>query len=189
MTAVGLLANVLSIVARGLATGRLPLGNMYEFTSVFCASAVLCWLIVLAKTGARTMGVFVMLPVLILLFVAGTVLYVPAAPVVPALNSYWKWIHVTTVALSSSVLMVSGAASVLYLLRGWHDRRLATSPAGAARSPAEAIVGAHVDRSGSAVPAVAAGSGSLMGRLPSSAPWTASPTARQSWRSRSTHSR
>ena len=169
VTAVGLLANVLSIVARGLATGRLPLGNMYEFTSVFCASAVLCWLIVLAKTGARTMGVFVMLPVLILLFVAGTVLYVPAAPVVPALNSYWKWIHVTTVALSSSVLMVSGAASVLYLLRGWHDRRLATSPAGAARSPAEAIVGAHVDRSGSAVPAVAAGSGSLMGRLPSTA--------------------
>ena len=27
------LANVVSIVARGLAVGRLPLGNMYEFTS------------------------------------------------------------------------------------------------------------------------------------------------------------
>ena len=46
---------------------------------------------------------------------------------VPALNSYWKWIHVTTVALSSSVLMVSGAASVLYLLRGRYDRRLASA--------------------------------------------------------------
>ena len=70
VTAVGLFANVLSILARGLATGRLPLGNMYEFTSVICASAVLCWLIVLARTGARTMGMFVMLPVVILLFVA-----------------------------------------------------------------------------------------------------------------------
>ena len=52
----------------------------------------------LAKTGARTLGTFVMLPVVILALVAGTRLYVPAAPVVPALNSYWKWIHVTTIA-------------------------------------------------------------------------------------------
>lgn len=127
VTVVAVVANVLSVVTRGLAVGRLPLGNMYEFTSVICAAISICWLIVLARTGARTMGAFVMLPVVILAFVAGTVLYVPAAPVAPALNSYWKWIHVTTVALSSSVLMVSGAASVLYLLRGRHERRLATA--------------------------------------------------------------
>ena len=127
VTVVAVVANVLSVVTRGLAVGRLPLGNMYEFTSVICAAISICWLIVLARTGARTMGAFVMLPVVILAFVAGTVLYVPAAPVAPALNSYWKWIHVTTVALSSSVLMVSGAASVLYLLRGRHQRRLATA--------------------------------------------------------------
>ncbi len=128
VTTVGLLANLLSIVARGISTGRLPLGNMYEFTSVICAAAVLCWLVVLARTGARTMGMFVLLPVVVLMFVAGTVLYVPAAPLVPALNSYWKWIHVTTVALSSSVLMVSGAASVLYLLRGRVDRPASLAP-------------------------------------------------------------
>jgi len=125
VTVVAVVANVLSVVTRGLAVGRLPLGNMYEFTSVICAAISICWLIVLARTGARTMGAFVMFPVVILAFVAGTVLYVPAAPVVPALNSYWKWIHVTTVALSSSVLMVSGAASVLYLLRGRYERRMA----------------------------------------------------------------
>src|SRR5664279_3734906 len=130
VTVVAVVANVLSVVTRGLAVGRLPLGNMYEFTSVICAAISICWLIVLARTGARTMGAFVMLPVVILAFVAGTVLYVPAAPVVPALNSYWKWIHVTTVALSSSVLMFSGAASLLYLLRGRHQRRLATMRSG-----------------------------------------------------------
>ena len=132
VTVVAVIANVVSVVTRGLAVGRLPLGNMYEFTSVICAAITICWLIVLARTGARTMGAFVMFPVVILAFVAGTVLYVPAAPVVPALNSYWKWIHVTTVALSSSVLMVSGAASVLYLLRGRYERRLAAlRPSGA----------------------------------------------------------
>lgn len=123
VTVVGAAANVLSIVARGLAVGRLPLANMYEFVSVICAAATITWLIVLARTGARTLGVFVMTPVVVLAVVAGTKLYVPAGPVVPALNSYWKWIHVTTVAISSSILLVSGAASALYLLRGWIERK------------------------------------------------------------------
>lgn len=122
VTVIGAAANVVSIVARGLAVGRLPLANMYEFVSVICAAATITWLIVLARTGARTLGVFVMTPVVVLAVVAGTKLYVPAGPVVPALNSYWKWIHVTTVAISSSILLVSGAASALYLLRGRIER-------------------------------------------------------------------
>ncbi|WP_420120094.1 c-type cytochrome biogenesis protein CcsB [Nakamurella sp.] len=132
VTVVGAAANVLSIVARGLAVGRLPLANMYEFVSVICAAATITWLIVLARTGARTLGVFVMTPVVVLAVVAGTRLYVPAGPVVPALNSYWKWIHVTTVAISSSILLVSGAASALYLLRGRLERTHAdrAEPAG-----------------------------------------------------------
>jgi len=87
---------------------------------------------VLARTGARTLGTFVMLPVVVLALIAGTRLYVPAAPVVPALNSYWKWIHVTTIAISSSILLVSGAASVLYLLRGRIERKQAAKVGGAA---------------------------------------------------------
>ncbi len=169
VTTVGLAANILSIVARGLATGRLPLGNMYEFTSVICASAVLCWLIVLARTGARTMGLFVMFPVVVLLFVAGTVLYVPAAPVVPALNSYWKWIHVTTIALSSSVLMVSGAASVLYLLRGRHDRKAAASLRAAASTTQAASGSASIGRDAGVNASTVTKSGSMLGRLPSMA--------------------
>jgi len=123
VTIVGATANVISVVARGLAVGRLPLGNMYEFVSVICAVTTIVWLIVLARTGARTLGTFVMLPVVLLALVAGTRLYVPAAPVVPALNSYWKWIHVTTIAISSSILLVSGAASVLFLIRGRIERK------------------------------------------------------------------
>ncbi len=122
VTVVGAAANVLSIVSRGLAVSRLPLGNMYEFVSMICAVTTITWLIVLARTGARTLGTFVMTPVVILAVVAGTKLYVPAAPVVPALNSYWKWIHVTSVSISSSILLVSGAASVGYLVRGRLER-------------------------------------------------------------------
>jgi cytochrome c-type biogenesis protein CcsB len=65
----------------------------------------------------RAVALFVLLPVVILLFLAGTVLYARAAPVVPALRSYWLVVHVTTITLSSGLLFVPGIASLLYLLR------------------------------------------------------------------------
>jgi cytochrome c-type biogenesis protein CcsB len=128
VTIVAVVANVLSIIARGFAAGRLPLANMYEFTSMICAAATVCWLIVLLKTKASQLGLFVALPVGILAFVAGTVLYTPAGPVVPALNSYWKWIHVTTISLSGSVLLVAGAASLMYVVRARAEKKLAGAP-------------------------------------------------------------
>jgi cytochrome c-type biogenesis protein CcsB len=116
-----------SIVARGLAADRWPLGNMYEYTSMFCLAAVLAWLVVLRRAPSlRTVGLFVLLPVVVLLFVAGTVLYARAAPVVPALRSYWLVVHVTTITLASGLLIVPGVASLLHLLaeRGIGDGRL-----------------------------------------------------------------
>jgi cytochrome c-type biogenesis protein CcsB len=107
-----------SIVTRGFAVDRWPLGNMYEFTSVFCLAAVVAWLLVLHRApGLRPVGLFVLLPVVVLLFLAGTVLYARAAPVVPALRSYWLIVHVTTITISSGLLIVPGVASVLHLLR------------------------------------------------------------------------
>ena len=71
-----------SIVCRGLATDRWPLGNMYEFTSAVCLAAVVTWLVVLRRVPAlRAVALFVLLPVVVLLFLAGTVLYARAAPV------------------------------------------------------------------------------------------------------------
>ena len=85
VTIVGLLLHVAAIVLRGFATERWPLGNMYEFTSAICLAAVVCWLVVLRRSPSlRPVGAFVLPPVLILMFLGGTVLYAHAAPVVPA---------------------------------------------------------------------------------------------------------
>ena len=127
LTVLGVGLHLGSIVARGLAADRWPLGNMYEFTSMFCLAAVIAWLVVLRRAPAlRTVGLFVLLPVVVLLFVAGTVLYARAAPVVPALRSYWLVVHVTTITVSSGLLIVPGVASLLHLLaeRGVGDGRL-----------------------------------------------------------------
>ncbi|MEJ8280599.1 c-type cytochrome biogenesis protein CcsB [Pseudonocardia spirodelae] len=107
-----------SIVLRGFAAYRWPLGNMYEFTSALCLMAVGAWLVLVRRhPGLRPAGVFVLTPVVLLMFVTGTVLYLDAAPVVPALQSYWIIIHVTTITLASGLLLVPGVASLLFLVK------------------------------------------------------------------------
>jgi cytochrome c-type biogenesis protein CcsB len=122
LVVLGALLHLASIATRGLAAERWPLGNMYEYISAICIAAVGTWLVVLRRTpAARPAGPFVLLPVLVLMLLAGSVLYVPAGPVVPPLRSYWMSIHVSTITISSGLLLVSGVASLLFLLRrsGW----------------------------------------------------------------------
>ncbi len=109
--------HLISIVLRGLATDRAPWGNMYEFVTLACAAGIGAGLIMLRKPVLRPMWVFVLTPVLILMFVAGDLLYATAAPVVPALQSYWLIIHVSIVSIGSGVFLISGVASLLFLLR------------------------------------------------------------------------
>ncbi|MGI5125911.1 c-type cytochrome biogenesis protein CcsB [Pseudonocardia sp. CA-107938] len=116
----GALLHVASIASRGLATGRWPLGNMYEFISMITFAAVVTWLVMLRRTpAARAAAPWVLLPIVVLMTIGGTAIYTPAGPVMPALKSYWLPVHVTAIALSSGLLLVSGMASVLFLLRSW----------------------------------------------------------------------
>jgi cytochrome c-type biogenesis protein CcsB len=112
---IGLL--LVCIVLRGLATARVPWGNMYEFINLTCLSGLVAGAIVLRKPQYRALWVFVLVPVLILLTVSGRWLYTNAAPVMPALQSYWLPIHVSVVSLGSGVFLVAGVASILFLLK------------------------------------------------------------------------
>jgi len=105
------------IVLRGLATLRVPWGNMYEFINLTCFCGLVAGAIVLRRPQYRPLWVFLLVPVLILLTVSGRWLYANAAPVMPALQSYWLPIHVSVVSLGSGVFLVAGIASILFLLR------------------------------------------------------------------------
>ena len=105
------------IVLRGLATMRVPWGNMYEFINLTCLCGLIAGAVVLRRPQYRPLWVFLLLPVLILLTVSGRWLYTNAAPVMPALQSYWLPIHVSVVSLGSGVFLVAGIASILFLLR------------------------------------------------------------------------
>ena len=117
-TALGLVIELASLTTRGLATDRWPWGNMMEFAAVVGAVGVLTFLGVLVKQPqVRYLGMFVLLPVVVLLFLGGTVLYSEPAPLVPALRSYWITIHVTTIAIGTGIFLVSSVATLLYLVR------------------------------------------------------------------------
>jgi cytochrome c-type biogenesis protein CcsB len=105
------------IVLRGLSTSRAPWGNMYEFINLTSLCGLLAAAVVLRRPAYRSLWVFVLVPVLILLTVSGRWLYTHAAPVMPALQSYWLPIHVSVVSLGSGVFLVAGVASVLFLLK------------------------------------------------------------------------
>ena len=69
------------IVLRGLATARVPWGNMYEFINLTCFCGLVAAAVVLRRPQYRALWVFVLVPVLILLTVSGRWLYTNAAPV------------------------------------------------------------------------------------------------------------
>jgi cytochrome c-type biogenesis protein CcsB len=117
LTSFGVLLHLSSLVLRGLATSRAPWGNMYEFGATLSLVAVVTWLVVLRKYPVRHLGVWVLLPVIALMFLGGVVLYTTAAPVQPALQSYWLVIHVFAIALGSGMVLVPGVVSVLYLIK------------------------------------------------------------------------
>ncbi|CAM06093.1 cytochrome c-type biogenesis protein CcsB [Saccharopolyspora erythraea NRRL 2338] len=132
MTVLGALVHAASLGLRGFATGRVPWGNMYEFGSAICLAAVVAWLVVLVRqlrterrdatpAQLRGLGGFLLLPMIILLFLSGTVLYARAAPLQPALQSYWIIIHVSAAIVSSGVLLFAGVASVLFMLRSRYE--------------------------------------------------------------------
>src|SRR5919108_1935620 len=129
VTVAGLAANVGAAVARALAAGRVPWGNMYEFSvmvGIVTAAAFLVW--VARRPAVRPLGVFVLLPAVLAIGLAGIVLRVPAGPLVPALNSRWIAIHVAAAITGSSVLCLAAIFSALFLVKERLERR-APAPA------------------------------------------------------------
>ena len=126
LTVLGVLAHGGVLVFRGLATDRLPWGNMYEFATATVLVAVVAYIVFALRAPAlRHLGLFVLAPVVLALVLIGLFLYAQAGPLVAALRSYWLAIHVSTAIIGFGIFFVSGIASVMYLVRSRYEARLA----------------------------------------------------------------
>jgi len=125
LTALGAATHAGVLVARGLATDRLPWGNMYEFATATVLVAVVAFVVLAVRApGLRHLGLFVLAPVVLALVLIGLFLYAEAGPLVAALRSSWLAIHVSTAIIGFGIFFVSGIASVLYLVKVRHEERV-----------------------------------------------------------------
>ncbi|WP_287863791.1 c-type cytochrome biogenesis protein CcsB [Corynebacterium sp.] len=105
------------VILRGLAANRFPWGNLFEYVGVVTLFAMIIAASMVRRKAMRVMWPWILTPVVGLLFYAGTKLYAETAPVVPALKSYWFIIHVSVVSIGAGIGLISGVASLMYLLR------------------------------------------------------------------------
>ena len=105
------------VVLRGVWAGRAPWGNMYEFSITAALGVLGVYLIANTRVDLRWLGLFVVIPVLLTLGVAVTVLYTEAAQLVPALKSYWLVIHVLAAIICSGAFTIAAATAGLSLVR------------------------------------------------------------------------
>jgi cytochrome c-type biogenesis protein CcsB len=133
----GLGVHAASVVARGLAAGRVPWGNLYEYVSMVGLLVVAVYLLVVERMRRTEAAGGFALGVAVLAMAGATLLYTPPGPLVPALNSYWLRIHVVAAMLGSALFTLGTIFTVLYLFQTRRERRTVPEPA---RVPA--LVGA-----------------------------------------------
>jgi cytochrome c-type biogenesis protein CcsB len=131
LTAVGLAAHLTAVLTRGLAVHRVPWGDMYEFITALTCVAVAFFLTVMIRYRAWSLGVFVMGSVVVILGITETVIYTPAGPLAPALQSYWLAIHVTAMTLSTGIFFVAAVMGVVYLFAERYARKVKSGGAAA----------------------------------------------------------
>jgi cytochrome c-type biogenesis protein CcsB len=119
--ATGLL--LVGLVLRGLWAGRVPWGNMYEFSLTWTFGILAVFLVVSLRRDIRWLGLPVIFLSILSLGLAVTVLYTEAAQLVPALRSWWLIIHVAAAVICGGAFSVAAAISALYLWRERAERK------------------------------------------------------------------
>ncbi|WP_260405268.1 cytochrome c biogenesis protein CcsA, partial [Paenibacillus sp. 598K] len=116
VSALGLLAHLTFFFTRWIGSGQIPTSNMYEFMTFLGMAIMIAFIIVNAIYRKPVLGMF-SLPLVVLIVAYASVFPQEVQPLVPALNSIWLKIHVTTAALGEAFFAVAFASGLMYLLR------------------------------------------------------------------------
>ncbi len=112
----GLALHTLALVLRTMESGHAPFTNMYESLSFLAWATVLAFLLFNRKQELARSGLILMLIVVGLMALASSPLMPKeAAPLVPALQSAWLWLHVSVTLLGEAFFAVAFVTSLRYL--------------------------------------------------------------------------
>jgi cytochrome c-type biogenesis protein CcsB len=116
LTILGFVVHLAADITRGIAAGRVPWANMYEFAMTGTLLIIAVFLVVLTREDLRFLGTFVTGLVVILLGLSWN-FYVEIAPLVPALQSAWLVVHVFVASLGTAFLALGFALSLVQLIQ------------------------------------------------------------------------
>jgi cytochrome c-type biogenesis protein CcsB len=127
LTILGWGFHLVADVTRGIAAGRVPWANMWEFSMTGTLVIVGVFLLANLRWNLRYLGTFVMGLVCVLLMIATVRYYVPVVPLPPALQSYWLVIHIMVAILGTAFFALGFALSGVQLLQVRRERQEAES--------------------------------------------------------------
>ncbi|BCU81726.1 cytochrome c biogenesis protein ResC [Polycladomyces abyssicola] len=122
LTIVGVFFQVMFIITRIIVGGHFPTSNMFEFASFLSFTIVLAFIVIFYIYRTVVLGAFAM-PIAVIMLAYASVFPRDVEPLIPALQSYWLYIHVTTTALGEGAFVVGFVAGLIYLIRAvGHER-------------------------------------------------------------------
>lgn len=124
LAAAGLVFHTAALVLRTVVSHHAPFTNMYESLSFLAWASVLALIVFGRKTQVPKLGPYLMLIVVGLVALASSPLMPKGAtPLVPALQSYWLWLHVSVTLLGEAFFAVAFVSSLLYLAADTEEKR------------------------------------------------------------------
>jgi cytochrome c-type biogenesis protein CcsB len=113
----GLIVHTAALIWRFFESGHAPFTNMYESLSFLAWSCILAYVIIEGIFKIRKAGPYFMLIVIGLMALASSPLMPKeAAPLVPALQSYWLWLHVSVTLLGEAFFAIAFITSIMFLI-------------------------------------------------------------------------
>ncbi|SFL55394.1 cytochrome c biogenesis protein CcsA [Salibacterium qingdaonense] len=103
-------------ITRWIVAGHAPVSNMFEYTTFLGIAISFGFIILYAIYKTNFLGMFTM-PFVMLIIAFASVFPSEVEPLIPALQSNWLKIHVTTTALGQGILAIGFAAGLIYLIR------------------------------------------------------------------------
>lgn len=116
VTILGFISNLAYFITRWIAAGHAPLSNLFEFTTAFGMLVVGSFIFIYFIYKTPMLGLFA-LPIAIIIISYASMFPREINPLIPALKSYWLFIHVITAALGEAILAISAVAGLIYLLK------------------------------------------------------------------------
>ena len=112
----GFLFHTLSLATRAVEASRLPLSNQYEFATSFAWGIAFSFIAFEWRYKLKMLGIFA-IPMLLLVAFYAAMQSREILPLMPALQSRWIVLHVSTAIFSYGGFAIACAVSIMYVIR------------------------------------------------------------------------